>query len=284
MVQSKYHAFVSAVDTGSFTRAAEKLGYTQSGISHLIASLEEELDLSLLIRGKSGIRLTPEGESLLPYFRNMIETENAISFTSAKLHGLSAGSLRIGTFSSAAVHLLPPLLRNFSKQYPGIDLQILCGTYATVEAWLLENAVDAAFVPVPSLPEFKVHPLAHDRMMAIVPDTESLSGKEEIEIRELASFPFIVPAEGTKYHLGKLFREAGIKPMTRFEMDDDFAALAMVSCGFGVTILPELILKDYPLKHVSVIPIKNAFRDIGFALNQTRPVSPAVSAFLKLLQ
>ncbi len=284
MLNGKYYAFVSAVETGSFTKAAEKLGYTQSGISHLIASLEEELDLTLLIRNKNGIRLTPEGEQLLPYFRSLLDTDNAISFTSAQLHGVSAGTLRIGTFSSAAVHLLPPMLRQFSTEYPGIELQILCGTYSTVEGWLLENQVDLAFVTASSLPGFHVFPLTHDRMMAILPDSDPLSKRKEISIEELQSLPFIVPAEGTNYHIGKMFQAAGIQPETRFVMDDDFAAVAMVSCGFGATILPELILTDYPLKHARAVPLKNAFRDIGLALHDNRSASPAANAFLNLIQ
>lgn len=284
MINSKYLAFITAVESGSFTKAADKLGYTQSGISHLVAALEEELNLPLLIRNKAGIQLTAEGERLLPFFRQLVETENAISFTSAELRGLSAGSLRIGTFSSAAVHLLPGMLRKFKSIYPGIDLQIRCGTYSAVENWLSESAVDGAFVTAPSLPQFELHPLAHDRMMAIIHTDDPLSAKDSVSISDLAEHPFILPAEGTNYHIGKLFQKAGIRPNIRFTMDDDFAAVAMVSCGFGVTILPELILEHYPMDHIKAVPLENAFRDIVFAVHRSRPLPPAVKAFLNIIR
>ena len=120
MSTSKYRAFVVTAELRNITRAADKLGYTQSGVSHLIGSLEAELGVPLLIRSKSGTVLTPEGTALLPYAQRFLELEEDIRNKASDLRGLTVGTLRIGTFSSVAIHLLPRILSRFQERYPGV--------------------------------------------------------------------------------------------------------------------------------------------------------------------
>ena len=166
MAESRYQAFQAAAEEHSLTRAAEKLGYTQSGISHLIDSLEEELGLKLLVRAKSGTRLTDAGEELLPYVRRLLAAAEDVSGKAGELKGLDTGRVRIGTFSSVAIQWLPELLLGFGEKYPGIETVIFNDTYSAVEDALANNRVDCAFVPLPSRPEFKTVFLASDRLMS----------------------------------------------------------------------------------------------------------------------
>ena len=102
MANSKYAAFIAAAEEGNMTAAAQKLGYTQSGVSHLVHTLEQELGVQLLIRSKAGVELSPEGNALIGHIRRLIAAENAVLGAAEELRGVERGTLRIGTFSSVA--------------------------------------------------------------------------------------------------------------------------------------------------------------------------------------
>lgn len=95
---------MKVVELGSLTKAADALGFTQSGVSHAISSLEEELGFTLLLRGRSGVRLTPNGEQLLKPIREMLNWNEQLKQVAASIHGLETGTVRIGTFTSVSVH------------------------------------------------------------------------------------------------------------------------------------------------------------------------------------
>ena len=111
----KYRAFKTAAECGSFTKAAERMNYTQSGISRMIAELETEWKLSLLERSKSGVRLTSDGTVLLPRVNRLLEEADKLSMEVDALNGLQSGLIRIGTFSSAATYWLPNIICEFQK-------------------------------------------------------------------------------------------------------------------------------------------------------------------------
>ena len=135
MANSKYRAFAKVAELGSITRAAGQLGYTQSGVSHLVATLEEDLGVGLLVRSKSGTILTEEGKALLPYINRILEAEQDLKNKVLDIRGLSTGNLRIGTFSSVAIHWLPGLLSGFKARYPGVEISVVNGDYAQVEGY-----------------------------------------------------------------------------------------------------------------------------------------------------
>ena len=113
----KYEVLLQTADLGSFTKASEVLGYTQSAISHIITGLEDELGLKLLARDRFGVRLTAEGEALLPAIRAVCQQNQELLRQAAQFHGLEVGQVRIGTWLSVSVHLLPRLLQTFSQRY-----------------------------------------------------------------------------------------------------------------------------------------------------------------------
>ena len=123
----KYMAFVKTVEYGSFTKAAEVLSYSQSGISRMIKDLESEWKVSLLERGKAGVRLTSDGMKLLPHAKRVCEEYRKLQMEVDNLNGLQSGIIRIGTFSSVATHWLPNIIKEFRKDYPNIDYELLLG-------------------------------------------------------------------------------------------------------------------------------------------------------------
>ncbi len=151
----KYKAFVTAVACGSFTKAAEILLYSQSGISRMIGDLEREWRVVLLSRDKGGVRLTSDGMKLLPYAKGLVAEYEKLQMQVDALHGLQSGLIRIGTFSSVATHWLPNIIRAFQRDYPNIDYELLLGDYTEIEGWLLEGRVDCGFVRLPAHPDLE---------------------------------------------------------------------------------------------------------------------------------
>lgn len=129
----KYMAFISTVEHGSFTKAAEILNYSQSGISRMINDLEKEWGISLLERRRSGVRLTSDGLKLLPFAKSVCTEYQKLQTQIDELNGLQSGLIRIGTFSSVATHWLPNIIKEFQKDYPNIDYELLLGDYTEIE-------------------------------------------------------------------------------------------------------------------------------------------------------
>ena len=112
----KYFAYVCVVDCGSFTQAAELLHYSQSAVSRMIGDLEQEWGITLLERGRSGVRVTSEGQRILPYVEELCREYEKLQMQVDEINGLQSGLIRIGTFSSAATHWLPNMIRKFRQQ------------------------------------------------------------------------------------------------------------------------------------------------------------------------
>ena len=121
----KYEAFVRAVELGSLSKAAEELGYTQSGISHLMQSLEDEVGFSLMVRTSTGISPNTVGEMLLPVIRELLRTSEALEQHIAQIKGADIGSIRIAAYPSVATYWLPQIIASFQKDYPNVEIQII---------------------------------------------------------------------------------------------------------------------------------------------------------------
>ena len=129
----KYFAFIKTVECGSFTKAAQVLNYSQSGISRMIGDLEKEWKITLLERSRGGLCLTSDGLRVLPLARTLCADYEKLQSQVSDLNGLRSGMIRIGTFSSVATHWLPNIIRQFQKDYPNIDYELLLGDYAEIE-------------------------------------------------------------------------------------------------------------------------------------------------------
>ncbi|NCC68687.1 MAG: LysR family transcriptional regulator, partial [Clostridia bacterium] len=139
MSANKYEAFVRVVELGSLTKAAEAIGVTQSAVSHMINSLEAEFGFSLLRRGRSGAFLTTEGERVIPAVRGILNHSEQLSQIVASIRGVETGTVRIGAFTSVAVHWLPGMIKAFQRDYPNVEIRLMNGDYHDVEQWLEEG-------------------------------------------------------------------------------------------------------------------------------------------------
>ncbi len=279
----KYQAFLKTAERGSFTRAAEALSYSQSGISRMIADLEKEWNVSLLERGRAGVRLTSDGLKLLPFVKNVCAEYEKLLTQVDELNGLESGLIRIGTFSSVATHWLPNIIREFQKDYPNIDYELLLGDYTEIEAWILEGRVDCGFLRLPAHPDLETAFLAQDRLMVILPENHPLADCDRFPAAALCSEPFLLLEKGGKAEISEIFERCGLTPKVHFTTWDDYAIMSMVESGLGISILPQLILKRVPYRIVAKELEIPAYRDIGIALRSKKSASLAVKRFLDYL-
>lgn len=280
----KYMSFVKTVEYGSFTKAAEILNYSQSGISRMIGDLEKEWKVILLERNKGGVKLTSDGLRLLPYAKNLVMEYEKLQMQVDELNGLQSGLIRIGTFSSVAAHWLPNIIKEFQKDYPHIDYELLLGDYTEIEEWILEGRVDCGFLRLPTLPELETIFLEQDELMAIIPEGHFLSAKAQFPVTALCEEPFMLLEKGAKTEVSEIFERCGLTPKVHFTTWDDYAIMSMVESGLGISILPQLILKRVPYKILSKPLDIPAYRNIGLALRSKKNASLAVKRFLDYLK
>ncbi len=280
----KYMAFIKTVEYGSFTRAAEALSYSQSGISRMINDLEKEWKVSLLERGRAGVRLTSDGLKLLPYAKNVCTEYLKLQMQVDELNGLQSGLIRIGTFSSVATHWLPNIIKEFQQDYPNMDYELLLGDYTEIEEWILEGRVDCGFLRLPAHPDLETVFLEQDRLLVILPESHPLANCKFFPASALCDDPFMLLEKGAKAEISEIFERCGLTPQIHFTTWDDYAIMSMVESGLGISILPELILKRTPYHIVTKKLEVPAYRNIGLALRDRKSASLAVKRFLDYLQ
>lgn len=239
----RYLALQKIVQTGSFSKAAEALGYTQSAMSQMISSLEEELSMKLLNRFRTGTQLTLEGEALYPYMEQTIYHYFSMQEKAKEIRGLDTGMIRMGTLASISAHWMPKLLKEFQALYPGVEFVIHQGDYTSIQNWIKTGAVDFGFVNPKAVNGLQTIPLKEGIMLAVFPEHHALAQKEIVPLSELAEEPFILLEEGHYYEPLEAFEQIGKRPNIKYTIHDDYAIMTMVEAGLGISILAELVLR-----------------------------------------
>lgn len=279
MSQSKYEVLSKVVELGSLTRAAEELGCTQSAVSHTINGLEQEFGFAILNRSRAGVSLTKEGERLMPSVRGILNYTEQLNQTVSAIRGLDFGTVRIGAFTSVAVHWLPGVIKEFQRDYPNVDIKLLNGDYFDVERWISEGSVDLGFINMPAELNCECLALMEDRLLAILPPEHKFASYPKFPLVECETEAFITLLETSNHDANRALSAAGIKPNIKYSTKDDYAIIAMVEQGLGISIMPELLLKgrsDNVLIKELVPPSK---RTIGLAIPEASRHSPATRKF-----
>ena len=187
--------------------------------------------------------------------------------------------MRIGAFTSVAVHWLPGVLKEFQADYPHVDFKLLNGDYHDVENWLSDGSIDIGFVNVPCAVDCECIPLMEDRLLAILPEGSRFAHYPKFPLIECETEPFISLLESSDHDARRALEAAGVQPNVRFYTKDDYAILAMVEQGLGMSIMPELLLKG---RHdrLQILPLlPEARRTIGIAIAAGAKAGPATRRF-----
>ncbi len=271
-----YQVFQTVAGIGSFYKAADILGLTPSAISHAISSMEQELGFSVLTRRKSGITLTNYGEHLLPYVNAVLNSDESLQQAIAELNGLKRGKVKLGVFSSVCTSWLPDILHSFGEQYPEITIEVFQGTYDDVFYWIKNGVVDLGFLSVSSAKDIPIEPLYRDPLLCVLPKGLSEEGKKSIRIEEMRSHQFVTQRESTDADIQNFLKENSLNIQSNYHVVDDLSTVALVAKGFGICLMPELVMRDIPYE-VDCYPVEpEAYRIIGVAALDPDFMAPAV--------
>lgn len=280
MTLTQLQVFLMVVETGNFTRAAERLYMTQSAVSHALATLERELGIVLLERHRTGVTVTAVGEQVLRQARRIVEAAEGIRQATAAARGGATGKLRIGSFPSVSKEVLSPLLNSFRRRYPGIEVTLVEGTDREVYDWLVACAVDLSVVTLPQARVMTI-PLASDEMVAVLPTDHRFAKNATIHIEQIGTDPFIMSKGGCEPLIRAIFERVGCAPQVAFEASETRAVLALVEEGLGVTMVPRFALPAAVL-HASILSLDPpTYRQLGLAVRPQAALAPAMKAFLQ---
>lgn len=281
---NRYLAFQKIIELGSFSRAAEAMGYSQSAMSQMISSLEEETSLKLINRFRTGAKLTLEGEELYPHIEKLIYQYYSVQEKISDIKGLKTGTIRMGTLASISAHWLPDLLKEFQEQYPGVKFVIHQGDYTSIYEWIKTGAVDFGFVNPKAVTGIETIVLKEGAMLAVLPENHPLAENEVIPLHLLAEEPFILLEEGHYYEPLEAFKAIGVSPNIKYTIHDDYAIMTMVEAGLGVSILAELVLHrtNYKIKLSATEPEISRTIAIGYKDRSCMPI--ACKRFIELLR
>lgn len=283
MKMNRYIALQKIIELGSFTKAAQALGYTQSSISQMIASLENELSMKLLRRSRTGVRLTPEGMELYPFIERTILQYRAMQEKANEIKGLETGILRVGTISSITCHWMPMLIREFQKLYPNVRFLFHQGDYSSIQEWIKTGAVDFGFVTPPAATELETIPIKEGEMLAILPVSHPLAAQSSIRLQDIADEPFILLEEGHYSEPVNAFHAAGLEPNIKYTVHDDYAIMTMVEAGLGVSVLAELMLRRTGFDIVRLPVDPPIYRHLAIAYKERDSLPIASKYFIDYL-
>ena len=176
-VRDRYEIFMKVCETGSFSRAAEALNYTQSGISQMMAGLEEELGVQLFARIKKGVILTENGKRLFPYIQEMVNQKDKLRQAAFDMNSKGEGKFRIGSFTSVTAMWLPDVIHFFRENYPKVEVQIFDGNYDEIRDWIVHGQVDCGFLSSIVADDLKFHPILKDPLCAVMQKGPKPHGK-----------------------------------------------------------------------------------------------------------
>ena len=210
--KDRYEIFLKVCETGSFSKAAEALNYTQSGISQMMAALEEELEVQLFARVNRGVTLTDNGTRLLPYIREMANQKARLRQAAFNINHKVEGTLRVGSFSSITTQWMPQIIHYFKENYPKVDVEILDGNYDEIRDWIIHGQVDCGFLSSIVADDLKFYPLWDDPLCAVFPADHPLAARQSVTLPQLFQYPLIIETPGCDNDIQHLMLKCPVKP------------------------------------------------------------------------
>ncbi|MBP3867093.1 MAG: LysR family transcriptional regulator [Eggerthellaceae bacterium] len=278
MDTAKCEALIKALEVGNLSGAAHELGYTPSGMSRLIASLEQELGFPLLVRSKMGVKPTTDCTRLMPIFSEMAALGRTLDETAAHIRGVDVGTVRVGTAYSQFYASLAQILTDFERQHPHVQVDISLANSTPLVRRLEAHEIDLCII---SRREgtYEWTPLFDNELVALVSSDHPLADAKSFPIERFAEEQFVEVYPGQESDNSRTLAEHGIEPHVRFSVFDTQAAHELVAAGLGVTLMNRLYAREQPGRLIAKSLEPRTFVEIGVAMSATSQLSPAVKAF-----
>jgi DNA-binding transcriptional LysR family regulator len=282
---SQLRALVAIAACHNFSEAALQLGVNQSTVSHAIATLEDELGVVLLHRGRYGARLTPVGEQVTNKAAQVLKLLEGIVQDAQQAKGLQGGTVRIAAFRSVATHLLPGAIARLHKRYPQVQVTITeDNDIEHLKQLLVEGQTDMCVAECLAGDEFDSYLIMEDEYVALLPPQLGLRDAQ-LDYADLYAHPLISPSHGTCFsRLDTYLKRHQISLEIAYYIRHDSSMVSMVRQGLGIALMPEMAAAPIP-PDVQVCRLPFALsRPIGASLLKAGLYSPAVYAFLDALR
>lgn len=277
---SQLELLVALTETGNFSEAGDRVGLTQSAVSHGLAKLETELGVALVARSRQGLSMTGAGQEVLTHARTALAALEAIRQSAATARGVPVGRIRFGTAYPVSARLLAGILGEFQRQYPEIDLILFEGTGQEVEEWVMGSVVDVGIVRHPTSP-MESRLLVEDEICVVFPPNHRLQHSVRVDVAELLSEPLILPRSGHALVVEVLGKtgQGDSEILFKYTVSDLRTILLMVQDGLGVTLMPRTTLPD-DLDGLLTLPLSPAmpFR-VGLGMRCWEEASPVAKLF-----
>lgn len=282
---SQLKALVAVAKCGNFSEAALELDVTQSTISHAIATLETQLGVILLKRGRHGAQLTPVGQQITLQAEAVLRHLALIVQEAEQAKGLQGGTVRIAAFRSVATNILPSAIARLHQQYPSIQVTITeLDEVLQFKQSLTQGQIDICLAEILDGDEFESIHIFDDDYIALLPAQAGLRDAQ-LTLEDLAQFPLIASTHGSCaqriYHQLQTLEH----PLeVAYRIRTDSTIVGMVRQGLGVAIMPRLAAEPIPSDvQVCRLPFYLS-RPIGASLLREALHTPCVFAFIDALR
>ncbi|WAL62704.1 LysR family transcriptional regulator [Thermocoleostomius sinensis] len=279
---SQLRAFVAVATCQNFSAAALDLGVSQSTVSHAIATLEEELGVLLLMRGRHGATLTPIGQEILSDARQILGLLESIATKANLDRGLQSGQVRVAAVRSIATHILPKVIAQFCRKFPMVQVVLVeYDRYLEVEQALRDGQADIGFTVLPTAPEFDTWILFYDEFVVLLPPTTDKDDRP-LTWEQLAQLPMIINQRSVHHNrvVDEHLAQFGQTRQIAYRVREDSTISSMIQQGLGAAIIARLVAEPIPdeiqVKHLPV-PLE---RVIGVAILANSLLPSATFAFL----
>jgi DNA-binding transcriptional LysR family regulator len=266
---------------GSISKAAEKMGYSQPGLTGMLNRLEDEIGFPLLERGSSGVVLTPRGRELMPAIDSVLDAYSDFEKSVQAVRHNGDDVLRIATYTSISRSWLPVVLRRFSEQFPQAKLVIKDGSGGEIEKWVSEGSVDVGLASSNFAGNLEFIHLFDDPYYAVLPGSNDIG--DTYDIHSFEGQNFLVPSYGMDLDILRTLQRHGVTPVFSLLAMEDQAVIKMVEQGLGVSMLSELVLKGCT-SNLSLAPIEPAsWRELGIVVKPARQTGRLLKGFISCL-
>jgi len=284
-----FKVFCDLCDTGSFSRAAEASGITQSAVSQQIRAVEKSFGVPLIDRSSNFFTLTPEGLVYLEACRDILARFDSLGTMFRIARGALEGKLQLASVISIALHNLPAVLKGFRKAHPGVEVTVDYRKAEEIYESVADGRADLGLVAYPKArPGLRAITCWQEQLVLIMPPAHMLSGKRAINLSQLQGQRFVglTPDIPTRRHLDKILRKQGVRVNYVAELDNIETVKAAVEAEQAISIIPESSVRQEIRQgtlHSRQINAERMWRPMGAITRRPMPEKAALLEFLSLL-